>query len=188
MNREKFIEQLRDGLSGLPESDIADILYDYNEHFEIGSSKGKTQEEIALELGNPQTIAKSYRVNAKITKAEKNPSPSNLIKALLAAMTLGFFNLIFVLGPFLGVIGLLFGLYGISIGFVAGGMGSILSTLAAPFFSGIHIGVHPITSISIGTGLTALGVLLLIGSFYLTKFLYQLTLKYLRWNLDVITK
>jgi uncharacterized membrane protein len=79
-------------------------------------------------------------------------------------------------------------LYGISIGFVAGGIGSILGTVAAPFYSGIHISVHPITSISIGTGLAALGVLLLIGSFYVTKFLYQLTLKYLRWNIDVITR
>lgn len=188
MNKEEFIAELRKALYGLSENEIEDILYDYNEHFEIGASKGKTQEEIAMELGNPKNIAKSYRVNAKITKAEKNPSPSNLIKALLAAMTLGFFNLIFVLGPFLGVIGLLLGLYGISIGFVAGGIGSILGTVAAPFFSGIHISVHPITSISIGTGLAALGVLLLIGSFYVTKFLYQLTLKYLRWNIEVITR
>ncbi len=44
------------------------------------------------------------------------------------------------------------------------------------------------TSISFGIGLTTLGLLIGIGSLYLTKLLYQGAIKYLRWNIDIITK
>lgn len=189
LNRREFIEILRSGLKGLPENEIMDILYDYEEHFEIGLSKGKTEEEIAKELGNPKIIAKSYKTNSKISEAENNPSPKNLLRAIVSATALGFFNLVIVLGPFLLIVGLLIGLYGISIAFIIGGISSFFGTIAAPFFPySISITVHPIISISFGIGLTALGFLIGIGCFYLTKLLYQGAIKYLRWNLDIITK
>jgi uncharacterized membrane protein len=189
VNRIEFMEQLRNGLKGISEEEIEDILYDYEEHFDIGLSKGKTEEEIAKELGNPRNISKTYRASATITTAENNPSPRNLFKAILAAMALGFFNLVIVLGPFIAIVGLLFALYAISVGFIIGGVGSFFGTIAAPFLPyRINVGMHPITSISFGIGLTALGVLIMIGSFYLTKLLYQGTLKYLKWNIDIIKR
>lgn len=50
MNKAEFIGNLRHELKGIPENEIDDILYDYEEHFQIGLSKGKTEEEIAMEL------------------------------------------------------------------------------------------------------------------------------------------
>lgn len=189
LNRTEFISTLRSGLKGLPENEIMDILYDYEEHFEIGLSKGKSEEEIARELGDPRKISKAYRVSSTISEAENNPSPKNLLKAILSAMALGIFNVIIVLGPFLLVVGLLFGLYTISLSFIVGGISAFFGTIIAPFFPySIHIDVHPITAISFGIGLVSLGLLIGIGSFYLTKLLYQGTIKYLRWNIDIITK
>jgi uncharacterized membrane protein len=189
LNRTEYIQILQNGLKGLPENEIMDILYDYEEHFEVGLSKGKSEKEITKELGDPRSIARTYRASSKITEAATNPSPKNLLKAILAAMALGFFNLVIVLGPFLGIVGLLIGLYGVSIGFIVGGISSFFGTIVAPFFPySISIGVHPIISISFGIGLTALGLLIGIGCFYLTKLLYQGAIKYLRWNIDIITK
>lgn len=189
MNRNEFIQRLNDELKGLPESEIKDILYDYEEHFEVGLSKGKTEEQISKELGDPRSISKSYKASSMITEAETNPSPKSFFKALLAAMALGFLNLIIVLGPFLLVVGLLIGLYGISVGFIIGGIGSFFGMIATSFFPyTININVHPLTSISIGIGLSALGVLLLLGSFYLTKLLYQGIIKYLKWNIEIIKR
>lgn len=189
MNRAEFIGILRKELQSIPENEIIDILYDYEEHFEVGLSKGKGEEEIAKELGNPKNIAKSYRASSKVSKAANNPSPKNLFKAILAAMALGFFNLVIVLGPFLGIVGLFIGLYAISISFVVGGVGAFFGTILAPFFPhSISINVHPIVSMSFGIGLSSLGVLVGIGSFYLTKLLYQGAIRYLKWNIDVITK
>jgi len=45
-----------------------------------------------------------------------------------------------------------------------------------------------VVSISFGIGFTALGILALIGCFYLTKLLYRATIKYLPWNINLITK
>ncbi len=189
MNRDEFIQTLNQGLHGIPEYEINDILYDYEEHFEIGLSKGKTEKEIAKELGDPKSIAKSYRVFSKISEAENNPSPKNLFKAILAAMALGFFNLVIVLGPFLLMVGLIFGLYVVSVSFIVGGIGSFFGTIVSPFIPyTINIGFRPITSISMGIGLIALGLLMLIGSFYLSKLLYQGTIRYLKWNINIIKK
>ena len=189
MNRDEFIGILRNELSGIPKEEIEDILYDYEEHFEIGIHKGKTEEEIVKELGNPKSIAKSYRASIKITEAEKNPNATNLFKAILAAMALGFFNLVVVLAPFIVIVALLFSLYAISVGFIIGGVGSFFGTITAPFFPHrVNIGMNSIASISFGIGLTALGVLIMIGCFYLTKLLYNGTIKYLKWNIDIIKR
>ncbi len=90
LNRREFIETLRNGLKELPENEIMDILYNYEEHFEIGLSKGKSEEEIAEELGEPKNIARAYIATSKISQAENNPSTKNLLRAILAAMPLGF--------------------------------------------------------------------------------------------------
>ncbi len=189
MNRREFIEALKRELGNLPQSEIEDILYDYEEHFEVGLSKGKTEEEIAQELGSPRTIAKSYRANYRINNAENNPSTKNLVTAILAALSLGFFNLVFVLGPFLGLVGLLIGIYGLGFGLSIAGIGLFFGTFLEPLFPHyIDLNVHAITSISFGIGLFALGLLILIGCFYLTKYLYQVIIRYLRWNINIITK
>lgn len=189
MNRDEFMKILRKELSGLPRPEIEDIIYDYEEHFEIGIHKGKTEEEIAKELGNPKNIAKSYKASFKIDEAEKNPTASNLFKAILAAMALGFFNLVVVLAPFIVIVALLFSLYAISVGFIIGGVGSFFGTIAAPFLPAkINIGMNPLASISFGIGFTALGVLIMLGCFYLTKLLYNGIIRYLKWNIDIIKR
>jgi uncharacterized membrane protein len=40
MNRMAFLRMLHDGLAGLPEHDIDDILADYNAHFDEGLACG----------------------------------------------------------------------------------------------------------------------------------------------------
>lgn len=61
MNKETFLNILKDGLSDFPEGSLADILYDYKEHFEVGFSSGKSEEEIISELGDPNDIVFQYR-------------------------------------------------------------------------------------------------------------------------------
>lgn len=61
MNREKYLKQLKFALEGLPEDEVQDILYDYEEHFAIGLSKGKSEEEISMELGDPGEVANNYK-------------------------------------------------------------------------------------------------------------------------------
>lgn len=60
MTREEYISALKSALHALPEPDITDIAQDFEEHFAIGLSQGKTEHEIAAELGDPTIVAGTY--------------------------------------------------------------------------------------------------------------------------------
>jgi uncharacterized membrane protein len=189
MSRNEFLEILGGSLRGLSQQEIEDILYDYEEHFRIGMENGKTEEQIANELGDPKNIARMYKASSNINEAETNPSPKNILKAIFSAMALGIFNFVIVFGPFIGIIFLLIALYGISVGLIYGGFATAFGTIRAQFLPvEIGIGLNPVTFISLGIGMTALGILLFIGGVYLTKLIYKGTVKYLKWNLDIIKK
>lgn len=61
MNKKEYLAKLRMYLQGLPISELEDIISDYDEHFNIGISKGKSEEEISRELGDPKEVALSYK-------------------------------------------------------------------------------------------------------------------------------
>lgn len=60
MTREEYLAALRRELRTLPEPDITDICGDFEEHFAIGLSQGKTEHEISAELGDPTVVAATY--------------------------------------------------------------------------------------------------------------------------------
>lgn len=60
MTREEYLATLKSALHSLPETDIADIARDFEEHFSIGLLQGKTEHEISAELGDPATVAATY--------------------------------------------------------------------------------------------------------------------------------
>lgn len=190
MNKHTFMEILKSSLGNMPQDEINDILYDYNEHFEIGINNGKTEEEICRELGDPRTIGKSYKASMAIERAEENPSTKNLFSAVLAAIALGFFNLVIVLGPFLAAVGIIIGLFAVSGGIFISGIASIIGIFIAPFMPMyVHVdGINGFALFFFGIGLTALGALMFIGVCYVSKYFYKLTVKYLNWNINIIKK
>lgn len=60
MTREEYLAALKGALHTLPASDISDICGDFEEHFSIGLSQGKSEHEISAELGDPITVAGTY--------------------------------------------------------------------------------------------------------------------------------
>lgn len=194
MNKSEFLKELSSLLSSLPSDERQEILFDYEEHFSVGKENGKTEDEIIKSLGSPRSIAKQYNASYIVTQAEINPSPSNMTKAVFATLALGFFNLVFVLGPFLGVVGVLIGLFGASIGmtlagiavFFQGALGPAMGSLGPYINIPFALEANPGATIFLGLGLTALGLLFSIGNCYLAKFLYIGTVKYLKFNLKLI--
>ncbi|MFW5437651.1 DUF1700 domain-containing protein [Paenibacillus apiarius] len=57
MHKEYFLLKLKLGLLLLPEEDRNEILAEYDAHFEFGKQQGRTEEEIAKELGDPEELA-----------------------------------------------------------------------------------------------------------------------------------
>lgn len=141
---------------------------------------GKTEDEICRTLGQPKVIAKEIKANFHINIAKNNTSMKNMFRAIIATVSLGFFNLIFILGPFLGLVGVLIGLYGIVIGLLVapigifidyGVPGNMIEFLFMLFSSMVFL---------------SLGVLFGIGITYLSKWCYKLFVRYLQFNLGII--
>lgn len=68
MNRMEFIALLETNLSALPPEERAELLEDYEAHFSIGLENGKTEQEIAQELGDPVELAKEALGNRYVPK------------------------------------------------------------------------------------------------------------------------
>ncbi|MEA4890265.1 MAG: DUF1700 domain-containing protein [Clostridiaceae bacterium] len=60
MNKDQFMQILQNKLRCLGPAAVAEILADFEDHFTNGLSRGKTEIEIAAELGNPDDIAQQY--------------------------------------------------------------------------------------------------------------------------------
>lgn len=195
MNKNEYLRVLEQSLNGIPFEDKKDIMYDYEEHFTIGLQEGKTEEEIAQSLGHPRTLAKQFRANYIVNQAKSDSSTGNVFRAIFAVISLGFFNLIFVLGPFLGLIGVLIGLFATSFGLIVAGFAVFVAIFISPFtipfvgYTGsISVSLSPIVLIFISIGLTSFGTLFFIGSSYLAKLLFRGIIKYLQMNLNIIKK
>ena len=186
MNKNEFMKELSRNLPNLQEEEKQDILTDYDEYFTIGIEQGRSEEDIAISLGEPRTIAKQLKANYMIEKAQNTKSSGNMFRAVIAAVGLGFLN-IMLLGPFIGIVGIMIGLYATAFGFTISGIGIVLGTFLKPIFSQyISMDVNWIISIAIGIGLSALGSLMFIGCKHLTKWLYKVTIKYLKTNIKII--
>lgn len=57
MHKQLFMLQLKMGLLSLPEAERNEILAEYDAHFEFSKQQGRTEEEIARELGDPEELA-----------------------------------------------------------------------------------------------------------------------------------
>jgi len=189
MTKNEFITILNSQLSGIPENERKDMIYDYEEHFRFAMEEGKTEEQICRELGDPKEIIKQYKLNYRVTRAAENPSTRNIFSAIFAGISLGFFNLVLFLPIFLGLVGTMFGLFASAIGIVLSGILVVFSPiLAAIAPSFVSVGMSLTAAFFFGVGLTALGALFFIGDCYLGKYFYQGTIKYLRWNVNVVKK
>ena len=189
MTKNEFLNQLKSLLKNIPEEDMNEILYDYEEHFRLGMEEGKSEEEVCVSLGDVKLIARQFKADVTIKQAERNTSTGNTFRAVLAALGMGFFNTVFVVGPFFGIVGVLIGLFAAAAGIIASGVGILIALILAPVFpSYIAMDVNEIFAFFTSIGITCLGLLFLIGDCYLAKYFYGATVRYLRWNIEIIKK
>lgn len=187
-NESEYIRILRSRLEGtLPREDLDDILSDYTEHFRIGKANGRTDEELWRSLGSPDDVAREIKAMHLVRKAEDVKSCGNIFHAVIATLGLGLFNLVFVLAPFLlllmmllivFVIGVMFAIFG-----PAAFVYSVLQLFGNPAFA---IWLSPAAGVFFSIGMTSLGLLLMIGDYYLARFFYRVGIRYLKWNIGVI--
>ncbi|WP_409227870.1 DUF1700 domain-containing protein [Gudongella sp. SC589] len=189
MTRNEYLSKLKSYLSSLREGELREILLDYEEHFNIGRDKGKTDDEISSELGSPREVADSILStlktdgNNKSATSQERTSNDSTRRFLVFLLLLGL-NIVFVLGPVVAIMGMIVGIFGAGIGFVVGGIGLVFGAPFASFVSGFVPGI--LTSISFGIGLSALGALVFILGIVVSKLFYRIMSMYIEWNRRII--
>ena len=84
MNRTAFLSILHDGLTGLAERDVDEILSDYDAYFDEGVASGRSEEDIAAALGDPGRLARELRAETGLRRWETHRSLRNSYAAVLA--------------------------------------------------------------------------------------------------------
>ena len=194
MTREEFLESLRNQLKNIPKEQIDEILQDYRDHITIGIEKGRNEDELIRSLGDPKEIAKQMNANYSIKNAETKTSAGNIFRALYATAGLGLFNLIFVLPLFMMILLLLFVLFAVPLSLIVAGITVIilcLSIVLAPdyFFKNFEIAIstpEAVGGLLMSIGLVSMGLLILIAAYYVSKAIFKLVLRYLKFNLNII--
>lgn len=188
MTEKEFLDSLSRYLRDIPLEDRQDIISDIKEHFQMGKKEGRSQEELAESLGDPRVLANQFRASIMLARAEKETTAANITRAVFASLGLGFFNLIFVLGPFLVVLGILIALFAVAVGIAAAGITGLLGTIFSPLFPEVfNLLINPAVAVFASIGLICFGVLFFIGNAYLTRGFFRLFVRYIRLNARIIT-
>jgi len=188
MNKKEFLDSLSKYLRSVPREDEQDIISDFEEHFRIGIEEGRTEEELAGSLGDPRLLANQFKASILVARAEKETTAANITRAVFASLGLGFFNLIFVLGPFIALLAILIALFAVAVSITAGGITGLLGTIFSPLFPQVFsLLVNPAVGIFASIGLICFGVLFFIGNIYLTRGFFRLFVRYIKFNVRIIS-
>jgi uncharacterized membrane protein len=96
MNKQAYLDALAKALAGLPPETVAKTLAYYEQRFVDGAAAGRSEEDIANELGEPRKIAITLRANVHMTAFEQKKTPVNATRMLMSGIGLAIFNLFMV--------------------------------------------------------------------------------------------
>ena len=172
MNKQEFLLQLRNGLSGLPKEDIEERVAFYNEMIEDQIEDGLSEEEAVSNIGEVDTVVKQIIADIPLAKlAKKRIRPEKGLKTWAIILLILGFPLWFSLciAAFAVVLSIYAVLWSVIISFWA-----VFVSFAACFLGGIIAGTalafggFALTGTAvIGVGIACAG--LSIFSFYICK-------------------
>ncbi|SET02882.1 Uncharacterized membrane protein [Oceanobacillus limi] len=173
------MKDLSIALEKFPQEERSEILRDFEEHFTLGLEEGKTEEQIAKSLGSPNHIAKEMYTTYRIEQVEGKATAGNILRAVWAVIGLGFFNVVIVLGPFIGLVSIVLAGWVVGVTFIATPILVLLKIIVAPetfiffdlFFSVLIAG---------------LGILVTIGMYHGTKLFRNGLVRYLKFNAKLV--
>lgn len=187
MDKKEFMEKFSRSLKGISGQEKEDIIVEIEQHFDMGISEGRTEQELAESLGNPLVLGRQLKATALVDIAEKDASAGNIVRAVFASLGLGILNLVFVLGPFVLIGGVLLVLFAAAVAVSATGITGFFASMFGPllpqYFSSM---VHPVAGVFGSLGITCLGLLFFIADIYLARALYRIFIKYIRFNIKII--
>jgi uncharacterized membrane protein len=174
MNKHEFIETLRHYLASLPEDERNELLRDYDAHFIHGGQNGKTESEIARELGEPLALAREAVGAEFLPPPPWAPPRKDIPRFIGVSILLFFLNAALALPVFAS-------LWAAFISISASAIAGIFSPIALVLESVLYGGYMP-TKLFIAIGMIGIGMLLGALARYIGKGLLFITVKYGKWN------
>jgi uncharacterized membrane protein len=186
LKKAEYLAALKSELAVFNEVEANEVIRDQEEYIVEAIKSGRDEESVVKALGSPKDLAQELKASYQINKATHEekilPKFKSVLKAILALCVLAPFNLIFVVGPFFGAIGVLVAIWAVALTISALGLGgvpfSLLGIANVALFSTIMFS---------SLALFCFGILCLVGSFVLTKYFLTFTASYLKWNYQFIT-
>lgn len=179
MDRKQFLYELEQLLHPLPKDERDDILADYNEYFANGLTEGKSEKEITEKLGSPRSIAIELGVQSSFDSPNSTSKNSNTFGAVAVTIAIFFFNLVFILGPAIGILGVLFGFWASGVCLIFAPLLQIVSVWLG--FTDFYL-----FEIFVSIACSGLGLFIVVGMYHLSKVVAKGFKKYFRWNISVV--
>lgn len=187
MNKQQFLDELKNRLNGMNEGDIQKSLEFYSEMIDDSIEDGMTEEQAAASLGNINDIIAQIKADysdekkdeKKSEKREALPKPSVPVWAiilLIIGSPLWLLIIIMILIFYLCLWTIVISLYTAALSMFLAGIAGIFSFAFVP-------GGIPQILMATGIGLisTGLAVLLFFGMNYLSKKIILGTKNFFRW-------
>ncbi|WP_217621067.1 HAAS signaling domain-containing protein [Bacillus amyloliquefaciens] len=173
MCKDQYLKHLRREIKDLPELEQKEILADIGEIFQMGGAEGKSDEQIAGNLGNPKTLARALKADIFISDAEEQKTWRSFFKAFGLMLGMGMFNFMFMLTPFLFASVAVLSLMAIGLMLMTG---SFFLLVKAPL----------VTAIFNGCMVLGAGMAVFMAGFDLLKLIFRIFFRYFKWNVSVV--
>lgn len=186
MTKNDFLNALRRELVGFSPEEIEDIMRDQEEYIADAMASGRTEFEAVKALGYPSNLARELKASRHLKSAEVDnklfSKSESMVHVVIALCVLTPFNLIFVLGPFLALCGIIFSMWSVGLSGVLTGVALVLASFLMMF-------VGPLIFIGSFFGsltIVGLSVLFIFGCYVVTLGFLKMMVWYLRKNLEFI--
>ncbi|HEY2491434.1 MAG TPA: DUF1700 domain-containing protein [Paenibacillus sp.] len=175
MNKNQFLSTLHVHLASLAPEERNEFMADYESHFIHGLQNGKTEAQIASELGDPIELAKEM-VGDRATAVIHTAKPSAAIRSLCVYVGLFFVNI--VVGSFI------IALWAGWIGICAGAIGTLISPLLLVVEYAINH-VFFVSKLFASIAMMGVGIWLFIAARFIMAGLLSITKSYGHWNTTI---
>ena len=139
MTRADFLRQFRSALGGLPQTQVNDLVNDYEVHFSEGLAQGRSEEEIAAALGDPMRLARELRAEAGFKRWDSEGSPRSLAGVVLALAGLATVDIMLLFPVLLPLAEIFLGLGAAAFGMFVGGIALAMLSLVPPGLTGLGL-------------------------------------------------
>ncbi len=192
MTEKEYLRSLARNLRGLNPEDRRTIMDDCREHFRQSRAEGLDEQDVAAALGAPADLAAEAREELGTERFRETPA-GGVVRVSMASFAMLLFNLIFVAGPYAGLVGGMAGLWAGAASVLVSGIAVVLAIPLEPllriWLPINHIsGVMPrVAALFGGTAVAAIGALMCIGMIYLTVWFARGTARYAKMTWRIAT-